>query len=112
MKRAKRALMEYILTTENLTKIYGKHKAADLAMVVGAILGIGVTNLVYIAANGLLGMLKITVDIAKIMPYGINGLISVSNLGNIAVRSIIVAIVFIAGFLTSAVLLFKKRDIK
>ena len=81
-------------------------------MVIGAIFGIGVTSLVYLAASSLLGMLKITVNVSHLMPDGINGLISVSSLGTISVRAIIVSIIFIAGFLIGAVMLFKKRDVK
>jgi hypothetical protein len=81
-------------------------------MVIGAIFGIGVTGLVYLAATSLLGMLKISINISKLMPDGINGLISVSSLGTITVRAIVVSIVFIAGFLIGAVMLFKKRDVK
>jgi ABC-type transport system involved in multi-copper enzyme maturation permease subunit len=57
-------------------------------------------------------MLKISVNLADFMPDGINGLINVSNLGTIAVKAIVVSVVFIAGFLISAVILFKKRDVK
>ena len=87
-------------------------KSHSIAMVIGAILGTGITSLIYLAANGLLSMLKITVDLAKFMPDGINGLINVSSLGTIAVKAIIVSVVFIAGFLIAAVMLFKKRDVK
>lgn len=87
-------------------------KSHSIAMVVGAIFGIGVTGLVYLAANALLSMLKISVNLADFMPDGINGLINVSNLGTIAVKAIVVSVVFIAGFLISAVILFKKRDVK
>ena len=74
--------------------------------------GIGVTSLVYMAITALLGTIKINIDVAKFMPDGINGLITVSGLSTIAVRAIIISIVFIAGFLIGAVLLFKKRDVK
>ena len=87
-------------------------KSHSIAMVVGAIFGIGVTGLVYLAASALLGMLKISVNLADFMPDGINGLINVSNLGTIAVKAIVVSVVFIAGFLISAVILFNKRDVK
>lgn len=87
-------------------------KSHSIAMVVGAIFGIGVTHLVYLAANALLGMLKISINVEKIMPDGINGLINVSDLGTIAIKAIIVSTVFIVGFLTGAILLFKKRDVK
>lgn len=87
-------------------------KSHSIAMVVGAIFGIGVTGLVYFAANALLSMLKISVNLADFMPDGINGLISVSNLGTIAVKAIVVSIVFIAGFLIGAIMLFKRRDVK
>jgi ABC-type transport system involved in multi-copper enzyme maturation permease subunit len=87
-------------------------KSHSIAMVIGAIFGIGITKLVYLAIDALLEMIKITLNVAKNMPDGINGLISVSNLGTITVRAIIVAVVFIAAFLIGAVLLFRKRDVK
>ena len=87
-------------------------KSHALAMVIGAIFGTGVTSLVYLAASSLLGMAKISIDLAKFMPDGINGLISVSSLGTITVRAIVVSIIFIAVFLIGAVMLFKKRDVK
>ena len=87
-------------------------KSHAIAMVIGAIFGIGVTGIVYTAASALLGMVHISVNVAHFMPDGINGLIGVSNLGTIAVKAIIVSIVFIAGFLFGAILLFKKRDVK
>lgn len=87
-------------------------KSHAVAMVVGAIFSIGVTSLVYFAATGLLSMIKITLDVAKFMPDGINALINVASVGDVAVRAIIVSVVFIAIFLTGAVLLFQKRDVK
>lgn len=87
-------------------------KSHAVAMVIGAIFGIGVTGLVYMGISALLKMIKISVDVAKFMPDGINGLISVAELGNIAVRAIIVAVIFIAGFLIGSIMLFKKRDVK
>ena len=60
----------------------------------------------------LLSVVNITVKIAEFMPDGINSLINISNLGTITGRAILVAVVFIAGFLGGAVLLFKKRDVK
>lgn len=87
-------------------------KSHAIAMVVGAILGIGVTGLLYMAAGALLSMAKISINIAEIMPDGINGLISVSSLGTIAVKAIIVSVIFIAAFLFGAIWLFKKRDVK
>ena len=87
-------------------------KSHAIAMVIGAIFGIGVTYLLYWAVNMLLSVVNITVKIAEFMPDGINSLINISNLGTITGRAILVAVVFIAGFLGGAVLLFKKRDVK
>lgn len=87
-------------------------KKHTISMVIGAILGVGVTNILYLAINALLGMIKITVNVANFMPDGINGLINVANLGTIAVKAIVISLVFIAGFLIGAVMLFKKRDVK
>ena len=57
-------------------------------------------------------MAKITLDVAQLMPDGINGLINAASVGSIAVRAVIVSVIFIAVFLTSSVLLFKYRDVK
>lgn len=87
-------------------------KSHAVAMVVGAIFGIGVTGLVYLAAGMLLSIVNITIDFAKIMPDGMNGLISLSSLGDIALRVIVVSAIFIVGFIFSAAMLFKKRDVQ
>ena len=87
-------------------------KSHGIAMVVGAIFGIGVTNLAYFAINMLLGAVKITIDIAKFMPDGINGILSIGSLGSVAVRAIIVSVVFIVAFLVASIMIFKKRDVK
>lgn len=87
-------------------------KSHAVAMVIGAIFGIGVTSLIYMLTNALLNMVNIKIDIAKLMPDGINGLISASSLGDIVVRAIIVTVVFVSVFLTGAALLYKKRDVK
>ena len=81
-------------------------------MVIGAIFGIGVTTLVYMGINALLDFLKITVNVAHIMPDGINGLIRVANVGDIAVRAIVVAVVFIVAFVGGSVWIFRKRDVR
>lgn len=87
-------------------------KSHAVAMVIGAIFGVGVTGLAYMGISALLGMVKISVNVAEFMPDGINGLISVAGLEGIVVKAIIVAVIFIAGFLTGAIMLFKKRDVK
>lgn len=86
-------------------------KSHAIAMVVGAIFGIGVTGLVYTMASWLLSMMKISIDVAKLMPDGMNGLISVDSLETFAVRAIVVSVIFIAGFLGGSVLLLEKRDV-
>lgn len=87
-------------------------KSHAVSMVIGAIFGIGITSLAYLAASSLLGMIHIKINLAEFMPDGINGLIGVSSLGTIAVRAIVVSILFIAAFLIGAMMLFKKRDVK
>lgn len=87
-------------------------KSHAIAMVIGAIFGIGVTTLVYMGINALLDFLKITVNVAHIMPDGINGLIRVANVGDIAVRAIVVAVVFIVAFVGGSVWIFRKRDVR
>lgn len=88
-------------------------KNQTFAMVIGAILGIGVTGFVYFGINALLGMVKITgIDVSHFMPDGINGILNVSSLGEIYISGIIVSIIFIAGFIFGAIMLIEKRDVK
>ena len=89
-------------------------KSHAIAMVVGAILGIGITRVLYAAVSGLLGLLKIDIDVSKFSPDGLNDLINVYELttSNIAVRIVIVSVIFIAVFVTSAAFVFNKRDVK
>lgn len=91
--------------------ILAKNQA--LAMVIGAILGIGVTGLVYFGINSLLGMLKINnVDVSHFMPDGINGALNMSTLGDVYVQGIIISLIFIAGFVFGAIMIVEKRDVK
>lgn len=87
-------------------------KSQSLAMVTGAIFGIGVTKIFYMIANMILKMLKISINITNFMPDGINGELNFGTIETLAVKAIIVSVVFIAIFLTGATLLVKKRDVK
>ena len=78
----------------------------------GAILGIGVTTIVYFAINAILSMIKIKVNVADFMPDGINNLLTTSELGGIYLKAIIVAVLFIVAFITISAILVKKRDVK
>lgn len=87
-------------------------KSQSLAMVIGAIFGIGITKLAYLALQTLLGVIKISFKISDYMPDGIDGLLSVETLGTLAPKAIIVSIVFMAVFLFGSIFLMKKRDVK
>lgn len=82
-------------------------------MVLGAILGIGVTQLLYFGFNGILGLLKIeNFDISHYLPDGVNNLLNVATIGEVYISGIIASIIFIAIFLTSTIMVVKKRDVK
>ena len=87
-------------------------KSHAVAMVTGAILGIGVTSLVYLAINSVLGMLKIRLDVSHLMPDGVNGLLSIDSVGEVLPKALIVSAVFIIGFVTGTYLLTEKRDVR
>jgi hypothetical protein len=87
-------------------------KSHAAAMVTGAILGIGVTAIVYFAITSVLGMLKIKFDVANLMPDGVNGMLNCSNLVEILPKALIVSLVFIVGFVTGTYLLTEKRDVR
>lgn len=87
-------------------------KSHAAAMVTGAILGIGVTAIVYFAISSVLGMLKIKFDVANLMPDGVNGMLNCNNLVEILPKALIVSLVFIVGFVTGTYLLTEKRDVR
>lgn len=91
--------------------ILAKNQA--LAMVIGAILGIGVTGIAYFAINTLLGVLKISnFDVSHFMPDGINGILSVSTISEVYLQGIIVSSILIAVFIFGAMMIVEKRDVK
>lgn len=87
-------------------------KSQSLAMVIGAIFGTGVTQIVYYIASALLGILKIDFDITSYMPDGINGALSVGDINSLYGKAICVSIVFIAVFLTGSIAIIKNRDVR
>lgn len=87
-------------------------KSHAVSMVVGAIFGVGVTNIAYFMINMLLGIAKINVNVSEIMPDGINGTLAIGSLDTIAVKAIVVSIIFIIAFVGIAVAIFKKRDVR
>lgn len=87
-------------------------KSHALAMVTGAVLGSGVTYIIYLIANSILSMVKIRVNIAHFMPDGVNGMINISSFSDEAGRALAVSIVFIVVFMTAAAVLYRKRDVK
>ena len=87
-------------------------KSHAAAMVTGAILGIGVTTIVYFAISSVLGMLKIKFDVANLMPDGVNGMLNCGNLVEILPKALTVSLVFIGGFVTGTYLLMEKRDVR
>lgn len=87
-------------------------KSHAIAMVIGAVLGSGVTKLIYMIANSVLSLVKIDINISHLMPDGVNGLINLSSLSEEAGRALGVSVVFIAVFVSLAALLYKKRDVK
>ena len=87
-------------------------KSHAAAMVTGAILGIGVTTIVYFAISSVLGMLKIKFDVANLMPDGVNGMLNCGNLVEILPKALTVSLVFIVAFVTGTYLLMEKRDVR
>jgi hypothetical protein len=87
-------------------------KSHAAAMVTGAILSIGITKFVYMAANGVLGIMKIKIDIAHFMPDGINNLLSINSITDVLLKAILVSVIFIAVFIPGAFFITEKRDVR
>ena len=88
-------------------------KSPSLAMIIGAIFGLGVTTLGYMALSTVLSMaLKTDVNLLQIMPDGINNVLSLYSVGTTWVRALIVSAIFIVVSLVSAMFIIEKRDDK
>ena len=87
-------------------------KSHAIAMVAGCIFGMGVTKVVYTAAEVFLSMLKISFPISGYMPDGINGQLALDTIGELSVKTITVSVIFIAVFLASNYFIVRHRDVK
>ena len=87
-------------------------KSHAVAMVVGSIFGIGVTQIAYMAISMVLSVAKINFNVAHYMPDGINSQLSVASVGDLYIKAIVVSIALIAVFLTTNYIVVSKRDVK
>lgn len=87
-------------------------KSHAAAMVTGAVLSIGITKFLYMIANSVLSMLKIKIDIATLMPDGINSILGINNITEVLLKAILVSVIFIAVFISGASFLTEKRDVR
>jgi hypothetical protein len=87
-------------------------KSHAVAMVAGCIFGSGITKFAYLIAGMVLSTMKINITISDYMPDGINSLLSMSTLDDLAVKGLVVAVVFITVFLGANYLVVRKRDVR
>ena len=87
-------------------------KSHSIAMVAGCIFGIGVTKIVYTAAEIFFSMLKIKFPIGDYMPDGVNSQLALDSVGEIYIKAIVVSIAFMAVFTMANYFILRKRDVK
>jgi hypothetical protein len=87
-------------------------KSHAVAMVAGCIFGSGITKFAYLIAGMVLSTMKIDLTISDYMPDGINSLLSMATLDDLAVKGLVVAVVFITVFLGANYLVVRKRDVR
>lgn len=87
-------------------------KSHAIAMVVGCIFGIGVTKIVYLLADILLGVMKINFSIGNYMPDGINSRLSSDTLNTLGPKALLISIAFIVVFVGANYYVTQKRDVK
>ena len=87
-------------------------KSHAVAMVVGSIFGIGVTRLVYMIISMILDVMKVNFPIGEYMPDGINSQLSAGNVGELALKGVLVSIGFIIVFVGANYMLTRKRDVR
>ena len=89
-------------------------KSPSLAMIIGAIFGLGVTQLGYMAISMVIGMVfkGSNFSFAEIMPDGINNMLTIFNVGELWARGVILSIIYIIAALACAIYIIEKRDVK
>lgn len=87
-------------------------KSHAVAMVVGSIFGIGVTRLVYMILGMILSVMKVNFPIGEYMPDGINSQLSAGNVGELALKGVLVSLGFIIVFVGANYMLTRKRDVR
>ena len=87
-------------------------KSHAIAMVAGCIFGLGITRFAYMAAEMILGMMKVNFPIGNFMPDGINSQLGLGNVGELCVKAIVVSLTFIVVFLATNYFTLRKRDVK
>lgn len=87
-------------------------KSHAIAMVAGCIFGLGVTKAAYLVAGMILSAMKINVSIFNYMPDDINSQLTLSTVGELSARAIVVSVAFIAVFLAANYIVMRKRDVK
>jgi ABC-type transport system involved in multi-copper enzyme maturation permease subunit len=105
-------LMLHIAVNAIIVFICTLTKSHAIAMVLGSIFGLGITQIAYWAASMVLRIAKITFDIGQYMPDGLNGQISIGSVGSIYIKAIIVSVAFTAVFLIANYIVVSKRDVK
>lgn len=105
-------IMLYLAINAVIIFICTLTKSHAVAMVVGCIFGIGVTQFGYMIAGMVLGMLNLNIPLSDFMPDGVDSQLSIGNVGEIAIKAIIVAVVFIAVFVSANYAILSKRDVR
>jgi ABC-type transport system involved in multi-copper enzyme maturation permease subunit len=105
-------LMLHIAVNAIIVFICTLTKSHAIAMVLGSIFGLGITQIAYWAASMVLRIAKINFDIGQYMPDGLNGQISIASIGSIYIKAIIVSVAFTAVFLIANYIVVSKRDVK
>lgn len=89
-------------------------KSKALSVAIGVIFGIGISGFAFSIINSVLNLVFKTSDInlAIFTPDGMNSLLNINSELDIIVKAIIVAVIYIAGFMLVSSFVMKKRDIK
>ena len=105
-------LMLYLAIDAIIIFICTLTKSHAVAMVIGCIFGFGITKFVYLIAGMILGMLKINIPIADYMPDGIDSQLTVNSAESLAVKAIVVSLIFTVVFVAANYFVLRKRDVK
>lgn len=89
-------------------------KSKALSVAIGVIFGIGISGFSYSILGNILNLVFKTtnINLSFFTPDGMNSILAINSEADIIIKAIIVAVIYIAGFMIASSIVIKKRDVR